>query len=82
MRSQANNIYNCQNDNWLFNSTWQWTLTSPSNRVQSVFAFSQTGWVVDTTAGNGGGIRPTLFLKSDVVITGGTGEKSNPYILN
>ena len=82
MSSQANNIYNCQNDNWLFNSTWQWTLTSPSNKVQTAFAFSQTGWVVDTTAGNGGGIRPSLYLKSDVVISSGEGTSDNPYILD
>ena len=81
MFSQSNNIYNCQNDNWLFNSTWQWTLTSSFDNVQTVFSFSETGWVINTTAGNGGRIRPSLYLKSDIVIVGGTGEKGDAYTI-
>ena len=81
MSSQSNNIYNCQNDNWLFNSTWQWTLTSSFDNGQSVFTFSNTGWVINTTAGNGGRIRPSLYLKSDIVIAGGTGEKGDAYTI-
>ncbi len=81
MASQSNNIYNCQNDNWLFNNTWQWTLTSSPNDGHSVFTFSDKGWVISTTAGNGGRIRPSLYLKSDIVIVGGTGEKGNAYTI-
>ena len=82
MSSQSNNIYNCQNDNWLFNSTWQWTLTSSIDNVKTVFIFSDTGWVINTTAGNSGRIRPTLYLKSDIVIVGGTGANENAYIID
>ena len=82
MASQSNNIYNCQNDNWLFNSTWQWTLTSSFVNGQTVFTFSDTGWVINTTAGNSGRIRPSLYLKSDIVIVGGTGEKGDAYIID
>ncbi len=70
---------NCKNNNWLFNSANQWALSSNSDYAYIVLRVDSSGFV----GGNGGsytqGVRPILFLKSDVLITGGTGESSNPY---
>ena len=70
---------NCKNNNWLFNSSDQCVLSPQSSYAYRVFSVSSSGHVPDTDAYNALGVRPTLFLKSDVLITGGTGESSNPY---
>ena len=73
---------NCKNGNWLFNSAMQWTLSPSSSYAYSVFLVD-SGWSVGgfRTYGNHG-VRPALFLKSDVVIAGGTGESvENAYTL-
>jgi len=72
---------NCKNGNWLFNSAMQWTLSPGSNYAYSVFLVD-SGWSVGgfRTYGNHG-VRPALFLKSDVVIAGGTGTESAPYTI-
>ena len=70
---------NSKNNNSLFNSPNQWALSSNSDYAYIVLRVDSSGFV----GGNGGsytqGVRPILFLKSDVLITGGTGESSNPY---
>ena len=72
---------NCKNENWLFNSDWQWTLSPYSGVAFSVFGDSSDGDVFVTSANYVNGVRPALFLKSDVVITGGTGIESDPYTI-
>ena len=82
MRSQTSNIYNCQNNNWLFNGTYQWTLSSFSDRDKAIFNFTNKGWVTNVDACASSSVRPTLYLKSDIVIVGGTGEKGDAYIID
>ena len=73
---------NCKNENWLFNSANQWTLSPRSGYADGVF-FVYSGGLVSSNSANGSfGVRPVLFLKSDVVIAGGTGESiENAYTL-
>ena len=78
------NLYNCKANNWLFNNTYQWTL-SPNSSANYVF-FVTTGASANDIgsyyAANNYDVRPSLFLKSDVVIDGGTGESiENAYTL-
>ena len=80
MSSKTNDESNCKNENWLFNSASQWPL-SPYSGANYVFYVSSGGLVGDYFASNTYSVRPALFLKSDVVIAGGTGTESNPYIL-
>ena len=82
MSSQTNNVYNCQNNNWLLNGTYQWTLSPRNINNISLFIFTNKGWVANTDASGSSSIRPTLYLKSDIVIVGGTGEKTKPYIIS
>ena len=82
MNSKTNNVYNCKNENWLFNSKYQWTLSPNSGNAYFVFLVSEDGHVSNSYAYGAGGVRPVLFLKSDVVIAGGTGESiENAYTL-
>ena len=81
------NLYNCDNadskaNNWLFNSAYQWTLSPYSGGAYNVFSVYSGGYVSGDIAGYTSGVRPVLFLKSDVVIAGGKGESiENAYTL-
>ena len=73
------NLYNCDNadskaNNWLFNGAYHWTLSPYSGYATSVFYVYSGGRVNNNLAYLTFGVRPVLFLKSDVVIDGGTGE--------
>ena len=82
MNSKTNNVFNCKNENWLFNSANQWTLSPRSGTANNVFNVSSGGFVYFAAASSTYGVRPVLFLKSDVVIAGGTGESiENAYTL-
>ena len=73
---------NCKNENWLFNSATQWTLSPSSGGASDVFGVYSYGRVYYNFTHFTRGVRPVLFLKSDVVIAGGTGESiENAYTL-
>ena len=72
----------CKNENWLFNSKYQWTLSPFFGGANYVFRVYSGGNVNRSYAYYTSGVRPVLFLKSDVVIAGGTGESiENAYTL-
>ena len=91
-KESENGFLACNNNNWIFNSDISpkimWTL--------SPFAWaseSDSASYVWHTAGNGledysfyaahsFSVFPTVYLNSNVEITGGTGTSSDPYILN
>ena len=70
---------NCKNNNWLFNSANQWTLSPNSSDSDLVFIVYSGGIVDYYLASDTSGVRPVLFLKSDSVIESGTGTESDPY---
>ena len=74
-------LNNCKNNNWLFDNTWQWALTPSLKQQNFIFDIYSDGNLGTHYAYYGINVRPVLFLKSDIVIAGGTGVKSNPYIL-
>ena len=72
----------CKNNDWLFNSsTAQWTLTPDSSGSTGVFRVDNTGYVLNYRAGISLGVRPSVYLTSNVSISGGDGTMNNPYIL-
>ena len=82
MSSSTNNVNNCKNENWLYNSSFQWTLSPHSGGAQYVFCVTLNGDVFSNSESINFGVHPVLFLKSDVVIAGGTGESiENAYTL-
>ena len=82
-----NSLYDCDDadskaNNWLFNSAYQWTLSPGSGSANFVFYVFSGGFVDYRNGYYTFGVRPALFLKSDVVIAGGTGESiENAYTL-
>ena len=70
----------CKLDNWLQNS-WYWTLSPYSGNSYYVFRVGGEGFVSSGGAWNTRGVFPAVFLKSDILIASGTGEKESPYRL-
>ena len=70
----------CMKNNWLFNSAYQWTLSPRSSSAYVVFYVRSDGSVTNNVAYFAAvGVRPVLFLKSDILIAGGEGTQTNPY---
>ena len=70
----------CIFDNWLYNSKLYWTLSPYSDSSYDVFVVS--GHIAGTPASYVFNVFPSLYLKSNIKIINGTGEKTKPYILN
>ncbi len=72
----------CKNNDYLYNSSeYQWTLTPPSSRSNSVIRVYNSGHVNSNNVTGSCTSRPVLFLTSTVQITGGEGTQSSPYTL-
>ena len=69
----------CKLDNWLQKSSWYWTLSPYSGYSTYVFDVDEYGAVSSGGAFNSNGVWPVVFLKFDVKIISGNGEKTNPY---
>ena len=61
------------------NNTYYWTLT-PYSTSYVWFVYSD-GNAYRTSPSDANGVRPSLNLKSNVIITGGDGTKNNPFTL-
>ena len=78
-------IYNCSkgtpSSSWLYKSgNTQWTVSPVSSRVDSVFYVRSEGFVSSSLAYYGLGVRPVVYLRSDIKLDG-TGTSSDPYVI-
>ncbi len=73
----------CGNNDYLYNSNiLQWTMTHYSSDSFSVFYVSSDARLDrNAPAYYGYAVRPTAYLKSNVLITGGNGSQTSPYVL-
>ena len=76
----------CKNNNWLFTGSEEWTIMPVSSSPTFVFAISSMGSLdisLDVLDGvwYARAIRPVVYLKSNIKITGGSGTSSDPYTL-
>ena len=74
-------VSDCYNNDWIFNSSNQWTITPRASHSNRVFRLRSTGYVNYDDAYRTLGVRPVVFLKSSIKIVDGDGSSSNPYIL-
>lgn len=72
---------NCISINWLYYGETEWTITPSSNSLWSAITVAKDGGVGFQDLTIESAIRPALYLKSSVYITGGTGTKTNPYTI-
>ena len=61
------------------NNTFYWTLTPDS--ASNVRYVINVGYASSTGASFARSVRPSINLKSNVVITSGTGTKSDPFTI-
>ena len=68
---------NSSNKNWLMSNGYEWTMSAYSSSYP--LDAHNRGFLDYPSASNGLSIRPALYLKSNVYVTGGTGSKVAPY---
>ena len=69
----------CAGNNWLKSDATQWTLTPYSSYSTYVFFVDFSGTLGNSGAYYGSGARPSIYLKSNIAVMGGTGEYDSPY---
>ena len=80
------NTYNCKSDSggtpsssWLYKSgTSQWIVSPRSSNAIGVFYVHSTGYVYGSSANGSFGVRPVLYLRSDIKLQG-SGGSDDPY---
>ena len=72
----------CTSNDWLFNSSYQWTLAPYSGDTPYAWRVLSTGYLNCDYVYATYGVRPTLYLNSEVNISSGDGSSSNPYKLS
>ena len=69
----------CTGNNWLKADSIQWTMTPRSSSSNIVFIVSNYAHLNTGIANYGNGVRPSIYLKSNIAVMGGDGSRSNPY---
>jgi len=93
--NNSTNLESCNNQNWLnniislnTNYSDSWTITASITsdawkRISSFYIYNHGIGHTEVCGSSGGKqIFPTMYLKSNVLITGGDGTSSNPYKLS
>ena len=81
----SSSFSDCKNNDWLYDSsTTQWTLTPRSSGSDVVFFVFNTGSVNygRDIAYSSYGVRPSVYLTSNIAISEGAGSSSAPYTLS
>ena len=74
-------VADCKNNDYLFNSSFQWTLAPYSGDADVVFAVDSLGYVRSSNVNDTTGVRPALYLKSSISVGSGDGTSTSPYKL-
>ena len=72
----------CGGKAWLLKYGYEWTNSPNSGYSHIVFYVGANVYLNHTNANYGHGVRPVLYLKSNVYVTGGDGSINNPYQLS
>ncbi len=75
------NNSSARSNNWMYMGWYDWTISRCSDTTDSVFLVHNTGDVnfYDSFSSGYGGIRPTFYMKSNVVVTSGDGSQNSPF---
>ena len=71
----------CTSSNWLFNASYLWTISPSNNQSGTTADIINTGYVYHNPYGTRMGVRPVVYLKSNVVVKldGSDGSEDHPY---
>ena len=76
------NYMNCRNTTWMYASGHTWWTLSPRTDFYSYAIYVDTSGYGDYYVNNNHTVFPSVYLSSEVKITGGDGSQSNPYTLS
>ena len=71
----------CKNNDWLFKSNTMWTISPSPSISDYVFYVNYGGSIEYDYVHRTFNVFPTVYLKSTIKITGGTGSSTDPFIL-
>ena len=79
----SSSVSDCKNNDWLYNSSTQWTISPGANSSFANGAFDVTsgGAAAAVSEYYGYGVRPVVYLTSNVGVQSGDGSSGNPFIL-
>ena len=80
----GSSVSDCKNNDWLFNNgNNQWTISPRACSSSASYAFTVTsgGRVTNGDACTSNGVRPVVYLTSNVKISGGEGTSESPFSL-
>ena len=78
--AHQDNYSTCRTTNWIFNNAIQWTLSPYASNSYSVFNVDSIGGLNSNFATHSFGVRPALYLSSDIVLEG-KGSQTEPFTL-
>ena len=80
----SSNVSDCKNNDWLFNSNYQWTISPRafSSGARYAFLVISNGPVNPRIVCDGYGVRPVVYLSSNVGVQSGDGTSSDPFVLS
>ena len=71
-----------RDNNWMFMGLYEWTITRCSGNTEAAFYVSFTGDVDDhLSVYDVSGVRPSIYLNSDVAYVSGDGSQNSPFII-
>ena len=87
----SSNLFVCKNNNWMQRSDWTWYLSPSGQSADGSNAWAVSGnnnyvyyrmfGAMNKFASYGSNVAPSIYLKSSVLMKGGTGTSSDPYKL-
>ena len=69
-------------NNWMYIGNSEWTISRVSDWTDTAFYVSPTGGVYISYVYNEDNVRPSFYLESSVVLSGGSGTNADPYRLS
>ena len=84
-RWNNSDVNDCKNNDWLFTSSHQWTMSprADSSTSYGAFILGNNGFLSNYGGSDGAyEVFPVVFLQSDIIITGGNGSSEKPYKLH
>ena len=76
-----NDYDNATSTNWLYLGSSEWTISRMTDTTDYAFRVLSTGYVYPGYMPAILAVRPSFYLESSVVLTGGTGNSGDPYRL-
>ena len=68
-----------RNNNWMYMGAYEWTISRRSDSTDSAFLVDGDGGVYNSFVSADRGVRPSFYLESSVVLSGGSGTSADPY---